>query len=127
MVMALRLLFLSSFLKDLEVDFSKHVGWFYKLSFPETAIQFPLFDRNIELVDEWIALQQFSVAPVIIIPTKFSHSMVLMWFILILWSMHSQHQIVINQVKNPIFIGVLRNRNKPALEVRFLAEKFDFY
>lgn len=69
---------------------------------------FRLFDRNIELVDEWIALQQFQSLQFINPDEVFAqHGFDVVHFNLI-GRCILKHQIVINQVKNPIFIGVLQ-------------------
>ena len=94
--------------EDLEFDFSEHLGCFVAEVSPKTGYRFRSFDRNGKLVDQGIALQQFQPYQFINsnkVAEKHGFDVVHFDFVdeCIL-----KNQIVINQVKNPIFIGMFK-------------------
>jgi len=92
--------------EDLEVDFSQHVGGFVTGVSQKTGYCFRLFDRNIELIDEGIALQKLQSLQFINsreVATQHGFDVVHFYFV---GRCIVKHQIVINQVKNPIHVGV---------------------
>jgi hypothetical protein len=89
--------------EDLEVDFSQHLGRFVTEVSQKPRYRFRFFDRNSKLVDQGIALQQFQ-------PFQFvdanqvtaEHGLDVVHFDFV-GGCVLKNQVVINQVKNPIF------------------------
>jgi hypothetical protein len=89
--------------EDFEFDFSQHLGSLVAEVSQESGYRFRFFDRNVKLADQGIALQQFQ-------PFKFvdanqvaaEHGFDVVHFDLV-GRFVLKNQIVINEVKNPIF------------------------
>ena len=108
MVMDLSLLLLSNFLKNFEIDLSQHLGCLLAKILQEPWYRFRFSDRIIKLVDQGITLQQFQ-------PFQFvnadqvaeEHGFDLVHFGLVGRSV-LKIQIMIDQVKDPIFSGMFK-------------------
>jgi hypothetical protein len=94
--------------EEFEIDFSQHLGRFITEVSQESRYRFRFFDRNGKLVDQGIALQQFQ-------PFQFvnsnevtaEHGFDVVHFDFVGGGVLKNH-VVINQVKNPIFIGMFQ-------------------
>ena len=114
MVMDLRLLFLSSLLKTLKLIsrrvalFEQHVGGFVAEISQKSWYRFRFFDRNGKFIDQGIALQQFQPFQFVYaneVATEHGFDMVHFDFI---GGCVLKNQIVINQLKSPILIGMFQ-------------------
>ena len=92
--------------EEFEIDFSQHLGGLVAEVSQKPRYRFRFFDRNGKLVDQGIALQQFQ-------PFQFvnanevsaEHGLDVVHFDFVGgWVL--KDQFVINQVKNPILVGV---------------------
>jgi hypothetical protein len=94
--------------EDFEIDFSQHLGSFVAEVSQESGYRFWFFDRNVKLVDQGIALQQFQ-------PFQFvnankvaaEHGLDVVHFDFVCRFV-LKNQIMINQVKNPIFTDMFK-------------------
>jgi hypothetical protein len=94
--------------EEFEIDLSQHLGRFVAEVSQKPGYRFRFFDRNGKLVDQGIALQQFQ-------PFQFvnanevtaEHGLDVVHFDFV-GGCVLKNQVVINQVKNPIFIGMFQ-------------------
>jgi hypothetical protein len=94
--------------EDFEIDFSQHLGSLVAEVSQESGYRFRFFDRNVKLADQGIALQQFQ-------PFQFvdanqvdaEHGFDVVHFDLV-GRFVLKNQIIIDQVKNPIFTGMFK-------------------
>ena len=92
--------------EEFEIDFSQHLGGLVAEVSQEPRYRFRFFDRNGKLVDQGIALQQFQ-------PFQFvdanqvaaAHGLDVVHFDFV-GGCVLKNQVVINQIKNPIFTGM---------------------
>ncbi len=94
--------------EEFEIDLTQHLGRFVTEVSQKPRYRFRFFDRNVELVDQGIALQQFQ-------PFQFvnsnevsaEHGLDMVHFDFVGGGV-LKNQVVINQVKNPIFIDMFQ-------------------
>jgi hypothetical protein len=94
--------------EDIEMDFSQHLGSLVAKLSQESGYRFRFFNRNVKLVDQGIALQQFQ-------PFQFvnsnkvaaEHCFDVVHFDFVGRSV-LKNQIMIDQVKDPFFSGMFK-------------------
>jgi hypothetical protein len=92
--------------EEFEIDFPQHLGRFVTEVSQESGYRFRFFDRNGKLIDQGIALQQFQPFQFVNsdeVTAEHGFDMVHFDFV---GGCVLKNQVVINQVKNPIFTGM---------------------
>jgi len=94
--------------KEFEIDFPQHLGCFVTEVFQESGYRFRFFDRNGKLVNQGIALQQFQSFQFINRDKNSAEQSFYVVHLNLIGQCIVKNQIVINQIKNPILIGMFK-------------------